>query len=110
RVHHPFVFSGTCALLLLASGVARADESPEDASIGTTPSRPKESFSAAPPPAAPTVEAKGEAGSGGLFDDDGEDRAERRRTREAPLASSPPTDWAVLHAGLRPHLGSFYGI
>src|SRR5262249_23969209 len=26
------------------------------------------------------------------------------------LASEPPVDWAVLHAGLRPHLGTYGGI
>jgi hypothetical protein len=36
--------------------------------------------------------------------------ADLPRSRYAPLAVDPPGDWAVLHAGLRPRLGTFGGL
>jgi len=32
------------------------------------------------------------------------------RASDALIATDPPADWAVLHAGIRPHLGTFGGI
>ena len=70
-----------------------------DASIGTTPAAPREPAPVAAAPASPD-------GAREVAQDAGEDRPARR----AYIATDPPGDWAVLHAGLRPHLGTFGGI
>ncbi len=96
--------------LFLTSTPSRADDD-----IGTTPARSKEAQ-----PASPTsVPVAGEASkadveraeprsTGGLFGSEAE--PVRRRRREAPIATDPPKDWAVLYGGLRPQLGTFGGI
>ncbi len=80
----------------------------DDESIGTRPAAdvtkavaPK----AMPPPAA-TPMATAEGGA----DDFEQPKRKRRRKGDLSIAADPPTDWAVLHAGFRPHLGTFGGI
>ena len=78
-----------CTLLLVSAGALADDD------IGTTPA------------AAPLV--KGEATvspRSGSYDEP--DRV--YHGPDAPIAKDPPKDWAVLYAGLRPHLGTFGGI
>lgn len=104
--------------LLFPASSARADDD-----IGTTPAKPRAGEAA---PAAPTptsvpvsaaepaspktdVERESSRGVGGIFGSSDEEPVRRRR-REAPLATDPPKDWAVLYGGLRPQLGTFGGI
>src|SRR5262245_43592344 len=63
--------------------------------IGTTPAAPREIPTAqvAGDPVPPTEASPDHTGA-----------------RRVAVASDPPGDWAVLHAGLRPHLGTFVGI
>jgi hypothetical protein len=32
------------------------------------------------------------------------------RPVDAPIATDPPTNWAVVHAGFKPRLGTFGGV
>lgn len=110
-------------LVLLTSTSAFADHDDSDAheasseAIGTTPARKSVPQAAQPRPAPmPTVDRASSAGTGG-YDDETDVREEyskgdgrRYRGGEAPIATAPPPDWAVLHAGLRPQLGTFGGI
>src|SRR5512139_3232429 len=100
----------TSTTICLAAGEALASEPAEDADFGTTPAQ---KGGARKPTAAPAPAARSQSsGSEALGVDESpadEDRA-YRASRNAPLATDPPIDWAVLHAGLRPHLGTFGGI
>lgn len=81
--------------LLLLSAPAFADD------IGTRPAMDAAKTEAAP------ISAPAE----GTFQTQDIWRDEDRESRQpAPIAVDPPRDWAVLHAGLRPHLGTFGGI
>lgn len=100
-----FLASVAFGFFVLHSSAASAMESPqEEDSIGTTPARRPQS---APAPVSVTRDAVDERdteegsvhGGSGYY-----------RGGEAPLAKDPPPDWAVLHAGLRPELGTFGGI
>jgi hypothetical protein len=99
--------------LLLTATPAHADDD-----IGTTPARSREPQAAPTPSSVPVADesprtgaesAEPESHSGrGFFHTS--DEHVRRRRREAPLATEPPKDWAVLYGGLRPQLGTFGGI
>jgi len=99
------------ALVLVSAAEARADE----ASIGTTPARSRAQMEAPPPsspvpvaslPSARTDDDPAGRGSGGSGSYD----ADVMRSSPASGAGDPPADWAVLHAGLRPRLGTFGGV
>ncbi len=89
---------GSLALLLLASGTARAES---DEAFGTTPARDMAAPVAVPAGAAPRAHTADVM----VADSAGGESQER-----APIAVDPPKDWAVLHGGVRPHLGTFAGI
>ncbi len=95
-------------LFFVHSAAASAMEPPqaEEDSIGTTPARNPQAAPAAPV-ATGALEASDER-----MEVDMDPSRERRSYRrgEAPIAKDPPPDWAVLHAGLRPELGTFGGI
>jgi len=66
----------------------------DDKSIATRPAAPAKTIAAEP-----------------VSEDDLElQEGKRRRKKKLRMAADPPTDWAVLHAGFRPHLGTFGGI
>lgn len=128
RFHHLVASVLPSALLLLAAD-ARADD---ESSFGTTPARSKEQMQQAAPSRAPTAPpmAKPSPQSGSVqsstpvaaspddepgyqtqvIDEDGRYDRDVQRRGYAPIATDPPGDWAVLHAGLRPKLGTFGGI
>jgi|GEM_PF-945707 len=126
RLNHLLASFVPTALLLLTAAQAHATQpsqadrgdKDEGTSFGTTPARSKAQMQqAAPSQAAPTpampasapmdraVEtADTDAYAGPSYDSD------VRRSTNAPIATDPPGDWAILHAGLRPKLGTFGGI
>jgi hypothetical protein len=99
------------ALLLFHAASARADEplgvASDDESIGTKPAR-----SATPQAAPEAMRPSSSTGSSGssMWSEDPSVDQDQLRARRAAIASDPPPDWAVLHAGLRPRLGTFGGI
>jgi hypothetical protein len=82
--------------ILLQAASALAQESNDDASIGTRPAASPGAPQSVPPQPSDLRVA--------------EDSSEGRPSRRVYVASDPPGDWAVLHAGLRPHIGTFGGI
>jgi hypothetical protein len=131
RLNHLLASFVPTALLLLSAVDARAMQpAPADrdeASFGTTPARSKAQMQqqqgapasqAAPAPAspasAPMDRATDSVGTAGSADEETvvSSRFERDGMRggNAPIATDPPGDWAVLHAGLRPKIGTFGGI
>ena len=119
RLNHLLASFVPTALLLLTASQAHATQpsqaDKDEASFGTTPARSKAQMQApqaapseampAPPPMDRAVEATGTASyEAPSYDSD------VRRSTAAPIATDPPGDWAVLHAGLRPKLGTFGGI
>jgi hypothetical protein len=126
RLNHLLASFVPTALLLLSAADAGAQQPQQaqqmdhdEASFGTTPARSKGQMQvqSAPPQAAPTAAAPSNRGDEGVAADyapvlessqvyDGD----TQRSRNAPIATDPPGDWAVLHAGLRPRLGTFGGI
>jgi hypothetical protein len=113
-------------VLFTSSSAAFADDEsdPSDSAsseaIGTTPARSTVPQAAPnksrPPPASSPQALERDSGDGGGERDyaDVEDQYQgggrHYRGGEAPIATAPPPDWAVLHAGLRPQLGTFGGI
>src|SRR4051812_29971693 len=96
---------------LFVSSTALAD----DDDIGTRPAMSKKAADAPPPPASPsasTPASQGSSGSGAYerTEEVDSDAGGYYRGNRAPLATDPPGDWYVLHAGLRPQLGTFGGI
>lgn len=95
------------ASLVLASFRASADQQVagdpvgDDASIGTRPARSEGREAGIASPGSPASAAPG-AWPG--------DAAASAASDERMVATDPPTDWAVLHAGVRPSLGTFGGI
>jgi len=93
------VFSSAAAFAMdppsASSPIAR-----EEATFGTTPAR----DAAAPLSTSPTSPVSQSYAS------EGPDAFERGRAEAPLIAKDPPPDWAVLHAGLRPELGTFGGI
>jgi hypothetical protein len=83
----------TCALFTLSGPLAAAADvqkaADADETIGTTAAAPPEPANVTAPSSPSSAHAEG----GTAF-----------------IASDPPKDWAVLHAGLRPHLGTFGGL
>ena len=128
RFNHRLAFFVPTALLLLSAADAHATppapadkaDREEGSSFGTTPARSKAQMqveslpapqvqpSQARPASAPMERAgdstDNETTVASSYDSD------TRRSTYAPIASDPPGDWAVLHAGLRPKLGTFGGI
>lgn len=123
-------------ILLCASEAGASEPQPdaEEKSFGTIPARSKEQMKqqlqkpspvqggsagapdspyAVPPQSSPTATVQ-------TSDDGFETKDERQprtwgsgpeqRSSYAPIATDPPGDWAVLHAGLRPRIGTFGGI
>src|SRR5205085_11815064 len=95
-----------------SSATALADAESEN-DMGTTPAR--KSPQAAPtsrdaPSSSPTLALERTDGTDDEPDAYPGDTGRHYRGREAPIATAPPPDWAVLHAGLRPQLGTFGGI
>jgi hypothetical protein len=91
RLYHLTAIAGLSVPLLAGPRVFAAEPADKDASIGTTPAQTH---------AAPLAVEAGEVDADGP----------RYRSREAPMATDPPYNWAVMHAGVRPHLGTFGGI
>ncbi len=125
RLNHLLASFVPTALLLLSAVDAHAQQAPqaqaqdrEEASFGTTPARSKAQMQvqsaptqAAPPPAA--ARAPGDDDMTGIATSDERSQgydSDVQRPHTAPIATDPPGDWAVLHAGLRPKLGTFGGI
>ena len=133
---HPLLASfAPAAVLLLSAANAHAQQAQpqqmdgDDATFGTTPARskaqmqlPKQPLPMAPQQA-PSAGAGAAAASPSTTDDAvlagdyaqeprtiGSYDSDVRRSSNAPIATDPPGDWAVLHAGLRPRLGTFGGI
>lgn len=115
RLNHLLASFVPTALLLLSAASAHAQEAERDeASFGTTPARSKAQMQvqSAPTRAAPAPQA-GQSGEAAIGTDYVESQgydSDVRRAPNAPIATDPPGDWAVLHAGLRPRLGTFGGI
>jgi hypothetical protein len=124
RLNHLLPSFVPIALMLLSSLDARAAD--DDASFGTTPARSKAQMQqqsrpepAPPPPQAGTSNATPAAPMNIAADRDEPASRESQQAYDgdtmrsrynAPIATDPPGDWAVLHAGLRPKLGTFGGI
>ena len=92
RKNHLLLALTTCATVVLSVSAADAHEAAiatDDANFGTTPA------------ATPVAQAAPPTAEG---------RSSSYRASDAPIATDPPPDWAVLHAGLRPRLGTFGGI
>src|SRR5262249_8517651 len=101
RAPHLFAPAALATLTLLATSRSdAADPSADDASIGT---RPAARAGASMPPPAPAPASVEESSSPFAT-------PPSRSRYDLAVATDPPTDWAVLHAGLRPHLGTFGGI
>lgn len=92
------------ALLMAPSSLA--GESADD-DLGTTAARPRNGTTA-PTARSPVAEPRGDASEGAL--DREVDPTHPHLAVDAPIATDPPGDWAVLHGGLRPTLGTFGGI
>src|SRR4051794_513016 len=88
------------SLLVLAPAASARADSSEDVSIGTRPAQaaPPAKSAASPLPSLDVGEAPRES------------EAEPEARRRLQVAGDPGTDWAVLHAGFRPHVGTFGGI
>jgi len=124
RFHHHLLASFVpSALLLLSAANARATQpSPQandEASFGTTPARSKGQMQqqSAPTPVRPASPQQSlpVAGSDGPSVQTADEPAiaydsDEMRQGIAPIATDPPGDWAVLHAGLRPKIATFGGI
>lgn len=123
RLNNLLAAIGPVSFLLLTASSAHAQQVDKDeASFGTTPARSKAQMmqQAAPPaptPMAPQVQSQDRAAGTIAVErtDDEEDvrtysPGREQRYSPAPIATDPPGDWAVLHAGLRPKLGTFGGI
>ena len=96
----------------------------DEASFGTIPARSKAQMQvqqsapqAAPQSASPSATQSGSPSAPRAASGDGSNDevmqgydGDRMRSGNAPIATDPPGDWAVLHAGLRPKLGTFGGI
>ncbi len=120
RLNHLLASCVPTALLLLSASRAQAAQpsqaDKDEASFGTTPARSKAQMQAAQagapsqamPVAAPMDRAV-ETTDTGSYEGPSYD-SDVRRSSGAPIATDPPGDWAVLHAGLRPKLGTFGGI
>src|SRR5438067_2258140 len=121
RLHHLLASLVPSALLLDCAAEARASEpsqpmaqATDEASFGTTPARSKgqmqQQVQVAPAPMAAPSKGSSEPRA---FPADAPEENEAdvmRSSRNAPIATDPPGDWAVLHAGLRPSLHTFGGI
>lgn len=121
RLNHLLAsFVPTALLLLSASSQAHAQDKEEGASFGTTPARSKAQMQApqagsqqgAPTQAmpAPMERASDSADVESTVSTSPGYDSDTRRWSAAPIATDPPGDWAVLHAGLRPKIGTFGGI
>jgi len=109
------LLAAVSAALLLVASTSHADEpanANDDASFGTRPAKKGGAPQAAPTKAVPAPAEAGVATDDVIEDQKGGFAQSPRQYRqyEAPIAADPPGDWAVLHAGLRPHLGTFGGI
>ena len=122
RSNHLLASFVPTALLLLSAAHAHAAQpsqadKEEGTSFGTTPARSKAQMqveSAPTPRAQPSRPASVPMERAGDSDEPAVlstyDSDMRRPSYAAPIATDPPGDWAVLHAGLRPKLGTFGGI
>lgn len=122
RLNHLLASFVPTALLLLSASQAHATQpsqaDKDEASFGTTPARSKAQMQqSASPQAAPSQAMPVAAPMDRAVDSPALEtsdvppyESDMRRPGGAPIATDPPGDWAVLHAGLRPKLGTFGGI